>query len=60
MRRYIFLLEQSVIDCVDQFGVTADRSEHTGVWVGENKLCAIGIIKILLNSFKLYCDRHTN
>ena len=42
IRDYIHALEQSVISAVQQLGVTAHHSQHTGVWVGEEKLCAIG------------------
>ena len=37
-------LEGAVIDLCAQFGVRADRwSEHAGVWVGRNQVCAIGL-----------------
>lgn len=37
-------LEGAVIDAVGKFGVTAERwSEHAGVWVGSNQICAIGL-----------------
>lgn len=42
IRDYICALEQSVISAVQQLGVTAHHSQHTGVWVGEKKLGAIG------------------
>lgn len=42
VRNYICALEQAMINSVQRLGVTANRSEHTGVWVGENKLGAIG------------------
>jgi lipoyl(octanoyl) transferase len=37
-------LENAVIDACAQFGVTGERwSEHAGVWVGRNQICAIGL-----------------
>lgn len=37
-------LEGAVIEACAQFGVKADRwSEHAGVWVGRNQICAIGL-----------------
>jgi lipoate-protein ligase B len=37
-------LEGAIIDACAQFGVTAERwSEHAGVWVGRNQICAIGL-----------------
>lgn len=37
-------LEGAVIDASAQFGVRAERwSEHAGVWVGRNQICAIGL-----------------
>ncbi|HKU67879.1 MAG TPA: lipoyl(octanoyl) transferase LipB [Candidatus Baltobacteraceae bacterium] len=37
-------LEGAVIDACAQFGVAAERwSEHAGVWVGRNQICAVGL-----------------
>jgi lipoate-protein ligase B len=37
-------LEGAVIDTVSEFGIAAERwSEHAGVWVGRNQICAIGL-----------------
>jgi lipoyl(octanoyl) transferase len=37
-------LESAVIAACAQFGVRAERwSEHAGVWVGRNQICAIGL-----------------
>jgi len=37
-------LESAVIEAVARFGITAERwSEHAGVWVGRNQICAIGL-----------------
>ena len=37
-------LEGAVIDACAEFGVAAERwSEHAGVWVGRNQICAFGL-----------------
>ncbi len=37
-------LEGAVIDACGRFGVRAQRwSEHAGVWVGNNQICAVGL-----------------
>ena len=37
-------LEGAAIDCCARFGVTGERwSDHAGVWVGRNCICAIGL-----------------
>jgi lipoate-protein ligase B len=37
-------LEGAAIDCCAQFGVAGERwSDHAGVWVGRNQICAIGL-----------------
>lgn len=37
-------LEGAVIDACAAYGITAERwSEHAGVWVGRNQICAIGL-----------------
>ncbi|MEY4630282.1 MAG: hypothetical protein RIQ81_402 [Pseudomonadota bacterium] len=42
-RTYIQLLESCVIDCLADFGLPAGRDEvHPGVWVGKDKICAVG------------------
>ncbi|HUA08611.1 MAG TPA: lipoyl(octanoyl) transferase LipB [Candidatus Acidoferrales bacterium] len=37
-------LEGAVISAVGRYGIAAERwSEHAGVWVGRNQICAIGL-----------------
>jgi lipoate-protein ligase B len=37
-------LEEAVIDACASFGVTATRwSEHAGVWIDRNQICAVGL-----------------
>ena len=44
VHRYIHELEEVVIGLLAELGVAAGRdAEHIGVWVGREKLCAIGV-----------------
>ena len=43
MKWYVHTLEQMVIELLASLGVTGVRSPHTGVWVGQNKICAMGV-----------------
>jgi lipoate-protein ligase B len=44
VHRYFRMLEQMVIDLLADYGVEAGRQpEYTGVWVGESKVCAMGV-----------------
>ncbi|CAB1348477.1 unnamed protein product [Coregonus sp. 'balchen'] len=36
-------LERTVINLCRKYGIKASTSPDTGVWVGDNKICAIGI-----------------
>ncbi len=41
---YLRTLEQTIIDVCNYYGLAAARNEeYTGVWLGERKICAIGI-----------------
>lgn len=43
VRWYVCELEKTVIKMCGKFGIKASTSPDTGVWVGDNKICAIGI-----------------
>ncbi|XP_029373783.1 octanoyl-[acyl-carrier-protein]:protein N-octanoyltransferase LIPT2, mitochondrial [Echeneis naucrates] len=43
VRWYVCELEKTIISVCRRFGIEASTSPHTGVWVGDNKICAIGI-----------------
>ncbi|KAK4021870.1 putative lipoyltransferase 2, mitochondrial [Daphnia magna] len=43
MKWYICKLEETIIQLCKSFGVEAGRSSNTGVWVKNEKLCAIGV-----------------
>uniref|UniRef100_A0A4W6DXD9 Octanoyl-[acyl-carrier-protein]:protein N-octanoyltransferase LIPT2, mitochondrial n=1 Tax=Lates calcarifer TaxID=8187 RepID=A0A4W6DXD9_LATCA len=43
VRWYVCELEKTIISVCSRFGIEASTSPHTGVWVGDNKICAIGI-----------------
>lgn len=36
-------LERTVINLCEKLGLQAETSPHTGVWVNDNKVCAIGV-----------------
>lgn len=40
---YVCALERTVIRTLRALGITAQTSPHTGVWVGDNKICALGL-----------------
>ncbi|GLG97644.1 Putative lipoyltransferase 2, mitochondrial, partial [Gryllus bimaculatus] len=43
MRWYVSQLENTVIALCKKYDITASTSPHTGVWVEDRKICAIGI-----------------
>ncbi|XP_019967586.2 octanoyl-[acyl-carrier-protein]:protein N-octanoyltransferase LIPT2, mitochondrial [Paralichthys olivaceus] len=43
VRWYVCQLEKTIISVCSRFGVEASTSPHTGVWVDDNKICAVGI-----------------
>ena len=59
MKWYVHTLEQLVIDLLASLGVTGVRSPHTGVWVGQNKICAMGVHNsdlVTSHGLALNCD----
>ncbi len=44
LHTYIRKMEQVIIDTLDEYGIKACRdTKHPGVWVGTEKICAVGI-----------------
>ncbi|XP_050985294.1 putative lipoyltransferase 2, mitochondrial isoform X2 [Labeo rohita] len=43
VRWYVCELEKTVINMCSKFGIEATTSPDTGVWVSNNKICAIGL-----------------
>lgn len=43
MRWYVNQLETTIIDLCYMFNISAKTTEDTGIWVGDSKICAIGI-----------------
>ncbi|XP_061682902.1 putative lipoyltransferase 2, mitochondrial isoform X2 [Syngnathoides biaculeatus] len=43
IRWYVSQLERTVVAACRSFRVEASTSPYTGVWVGDNKICAIGV-----------------
>ena len=59
MKWYVHTLEQLVIDLLASLGVAGARSPHTGVWVGQNKICAMGVHNsdlVTSHGLALNCD----
>ncbi|XP_047514693.1 putative lipoyltransferase 2, mitochondrial [Pieris napi] len=56
---YVQNLEQTIINLCDELGVKASRSPHTGVWIEDNKVAAIGIHAsryVTSHGISLNCD----
>lgn len=43
VRWYVASLETAIINCCRQYMLKATTSVHTGVWVNDRKICAIGV-----------------
>jgi len=43
MKWYVWTLEQMVLDLLTNYGLEGARSPHTGVWLGDSKICAMGV-----------------
>ena len=43
LHRYLRTLEQSIIDALAEFGLKGERNGLAGVWVGDHKVCSIGV-----------------
>ncbi|XP_063537574.1 octanoyl-[acyl-carrier-protein]:protein N-octanoyltransferase LIPT2, mitochondrial-like [Cydia strobilella] len=43
VKTYVNSLEQTVINVCSELGLNGERSPHTGVWIGDNKVAAIGV-----------------
>lgn len=43
VRWYVCHIEKTVIELCRRYGLQAGATEDTGVWIGDNKICAIGI-----------------
>ena len=60
LHRYLRTLEDAVIETVGAFGVAGERNAvNTGVWIGNRKVCAIGIKVrrwVTMHGLALNCD----
>lgn len=43
VKKYVCLLEKTIIQVCEQYGVAARTTEDTGIWVDNRKICALGI-----------------
>lgn len=60
---YVCQIEKLVIRLCAEFGIKAETSPDTGVWVGDKKICAIGIRGsryITMHGFALNCNTDLN
>jgi len=61
MKWYVETLEQVVIKVCSELGLKGERSPHTGVWIGNNKICALGVHSTqLITSHGLALNVSTN
>ena len=43
-KKFVYLIEEGVIEMLRTYGLKAARDEeHPGVWLGKNKICALGV-----------------
>jgi lipoate-protein ligase B len=59
---YVRMLERSIVGCLATFGIDASRRPgFTGVWVGEEKIAAIGVAvkrRVTMHGFALNVNTH--
>ena len=59
VRWYVCHIEKTIIHLCKKYGITARTTEDTGVWVGNRKICAVGIHAsryITTHGLALNCD----
>jgi lipoate-protein ligase B len=59
VRWYVGCLERGLINACSTWGIAAGTSPHTGVWVGDEKIAAIGVQiarGVTLHGFALNCN----
>lgn len=59
VRWYVCHIEKTVIDVCRRYGLKAGTTEDTGVWIGNRKICAIGIHAsryVTTHGLALNCD----
>lgn len=59
LKNYVATLEQTLINTCRRFGIQARTTEHTGVWVKDKKIAAIGVHcsrYITTHGISLNCD----
>ena len=59
IKGFVNSLEESLISTVAHWGLVGEHSEHTGVWVNDNKICAFGLQVshgITFHGFALNCN----
>uniref|UniRef100_H2YHG2 Octanoyl-[acyl-carrier-protein]:protein N-octanoyltransferase LIPT2, mitochondrial n=2 Tax=Ciona savignyi TaxID=51511 RepID=H2YHG2_CIOSA len=43
VREYVYQLEETIINLCERYKLHGERSPHTGVWIANDKICAMGI-----------------
>lgn len=43
VKKYVCSLERTIIDVCQHYGITARTTDDTGIWVNNEKICALGI-----------------
>ncbi|KAJ3320282.1 hypothetical protein HDV06_005426 [Boothiomyces sp. JEL0866] len=59
VRDYICTIQNTVIDTCKEFGIKAKSTEHTGIWIDDRKIAAIGIQvqrHVTSHGFALNCN----
>ncbi|KAI8854649.1 hypothetical protein BC829DRAFT_379354 [Chytridium lagenaria] len=62
-REYVSMIEKSIIRVCEGYNLNPKTSEHTGVWVNDKKIAAIGVHisrYITLHGLALNCDTDLN
>ncbi|KAF0463394.1 putative Lipoate-protein ligase [Gigaspora margarita] len=63
VRCYVAAIEHVIINTCNAYGIVASTTKNTGVWVGDDKICAIGIQVqrfITSHGFALNCNTDLN
>eukprot|EP00039_Didymoeca_costata_P024545 m.10631 g.10631 ORF g.10631 m.10631 type:complete len:278 (+) comp4295_c1_seq1:23-856(+) len=59
VRCYVHYLEEAIIRTCGEWDIEAGRSEHPGVWVGQDKIAAVGVQVsrgVTMHGLALNCD----
>lgn len=60
VKKYVCLLEKTIIEVCRKYEIKAATTEDTGIWVGNRKICAIGIHASRITSHGLALNCNTD